>query len=300
MDIVTHAMMGTIVASPFLQSQPEAAAAFMFGSVVPDLDAFSRVFGRRAFLESHQTYSHAYPVIAMIGLAALGLREALDVFAPWAPLAFALGMAFHTTLDWTNTYGITLFAPFTRKRFCREWVFFIDSVVLVACGVALTAIGLSMSRGEAPSMLPAAAFSVSMLLYWILKVFLRRRAMAASPQGTLSLLPSALIPWEYLGCARQGEEIVTFCVSALSGARYGEETYPILDADHASVLDGLAEVQAMRALSPAYHLVEAKPGAQGTSLVCRDLRTRNFGAKFGQLNVEVDAGGKVQGLVFHV
>jgi hypothetical protein len=42
MDIVTHAMMGAIAASPFLQSHPEAAAAFMFGSVAPDLDAFSR------------------------------------------------------------------------------------------------------------------------------------------------------------------------------------------------------------------------------------------------------------------
>ena len=118
MDIVTHAMMGTIVASPFLQSHPEAAAAFMFGSVVPDLDAFSRVFGRRAFLKVHQTYSHAFPVIVAVGLAAWGLREATDVFAPWAPLAFSLGMAFHATLDWTNTYGITLFAPFTTKRFC--------------------------------------------------------------------------------------------------------------------------------------------------------------------------------------
>ncbi len=44
MDIVTHAMMGTIAASPFLESHPEVATAFMFGSVLPDLDVLSRVF----------------------------------------------------------------------------------------------------------------------------------------------------------------------------------------------------------------------------------------------------------------
>ncbi len=132
MDIVTHAMMGTIAASPFLESHPEAATAFVFGSVLPDLDVLSRLFGRRAFLRYHQTTSHALPVIAAIGLVGcVGLWLWGSAY-PYAALALALGMAFHSLLDWTNTYGITLLAPFTRRRFCREWVFFIDGVVL-AC-----------------------------------------------------------------------------------------------------------------------------------------------------------------------
>ena len=93
MDIVTHAMMGAIAASPFLQSHPEAAVAFVFGSVAPDLDAFSRVFGRRAFLSAHQTWSHSLPVIAVIGLVGWVLREGCGVYAPWAPLAFALPLS---------------------------------------------------------------------------------------------------------------------------------------------------------------------------------------------------------------
>ena len=48
MDIVTHGMMGIVLASPFAASEPAAAGAFMLGSVFPDLDAFSRVFGKRA------------------------------------------------------------------------------------------------------------------------------------------------------------------------------------------------------------------------------------------------------------
>lgn len=46
--------------------------------------------------------------------------------------------------------------------------------------------------------------------------------------------------------------------------------------------------------------MSATPGDHGTSLLCRDLRTRNFGANFGQLDLELDAEGTVQKLVFHV
>lgn len=299
MDIVTHGMMGTIVAAPFFAAYPEAAAAFMFGSVAPDLDAFSRVFGRRAFLKSHQTYSHAFPVIVAIGLVALAAREVGGVWAPWAPLGLALGMAFHTTLDWTNTYGITLFAPFSKKRFCTEWVFFIDSVVLVACAAALSGMAASSSGGEV-GFVPSAAFVVSMALYWPIKIALRRRAWARCPEGTLSLLPSALVPWRYYGCSRQGTEIVAFTVDALSGAVSDEQRLSILDSDYEQTLEAVAEFQAMRELSPAYHLIETTETAEGVSLVCRDLRTRNFSTRFGQLDVDLDAGGKVCRLEFHV
>ncbi len=40
-------------------------------------------------------------------------------------------MVFHSLLDYSNTYGITLLAPFSAKRFCGEWVFFIDVPVIV-------------------------------------------------------------------------------------------------------------------------------------------------------------------------
>jgi membrane-bound metal-dependent hydrolase YbcI (DUF457 family) len=299
-DIVTHGMMGVIVASPFAATHPEAAAAFMFGSVAPDLDAFTRVFGRQAFMRAHQTYSHAYPVIALIGLAAWGAREAFGVYAPWAPLAFALGMAFHSTLDWTNTYGIALLAPFSRRRFCREWVFFIDSVVVSASVALLVLVGLRLSRGDPTGWQPQAAYGVTMLAYWVLKAALRRRAWARCPEGTVSLLPSALVPWRYLGCAQQEDGVLTFAVDALTGEVSAEERHAILDQDFAATLEALAEWRAMRALSPAYHVVSAEPGDAGTKLLCRDLRTRNFSTRFGQLEVELDAAGAVVKREFHV
>ncbi len=55
MDVVTHALIGLIGASPFAVSHPVAASCFALGAVAPDLDALSRLFGKRAFMRAHQT-----------------------------------------------------------------------------------------------------------------------------------------------------------------------------------------------------------------------------------------------------
>ena len=52
MDVVMHATMGAVMASPWLDSHPLAAGAFVFGSVAPDLDSFSRLAGKRAAILS--------------------------------------------------------------------------------------------------------------------------------------------------------------------------------------------------------------------------------------------------------
>ena len=50
MDIVTHTMTGTILASPFFQTAPLTASCFILGSAIPDLDVLSRLGGKTTFL----------------------------------------------------------------------------------------------------------------------------------------------------------------------------------------------------------------------------------------------------------
>lgn len=70
MEIITHAGIGLIAAAPMLNSRPELALGLVAGSVLPDLDALARVFGKRAFLRSHQTWSHAIPVQGAVSVLA--------------------------------------------------------------------------------------------------------------------------------------------------------------------------------------------------------------------------------------
>ncbi len=143
-------------------------------------------------------------------------------------------------------------------------------------------------------------YGVVMIAYWLSKIGLRRRCLRRCPDDTLSLLPSALVPWHYLGCAREGTSVKVFGVNGFSGEISDEETIAVLDAEHTHVLEDLPEYRAMRELSPAYHLVSRETNGEGTKLVCRDLRTRNFKTRFGQLDLELTPAGTVENLVFHV
>lgn len=300
MDIVTHGMMGVIVASPFMAEQPVAAGLFMMGSVVPDLDAFSRVLGKRAFLRIHQTYSHAIPVIAALGAVCWAALTASGVDAPLGAPALALGMLFHSALDVTNTYGIRLLAPFSPRRFCTEWVFFIDAFVIAATIPTLAWVSWRLiETGEAGGKVQA-AYGGTMALYWLVKVALRRRAARLGPPGSLALLPSALVPWEYFGCSREGPQVRLFRVNALTGAVLDDRRVDIHDDAWLDRIRDIPEVRVMRELSPAYHIVAVTPGGEGTELVCKDLRTRNFNTRFGEIHLVLDGAGSPRRVVFHV
>ena len=304
MDIVTHGMMGVVLASPIAPRHPIAASAFLLGAVLPDLDALSRLLGRRAFLAWHQTFSHSVPVILALGAALWAGLALAGVDAPLAPPALVLGMLLHGALDVTNTYGIMLLAPFSRRRFCTEWIFFIDAFVIAWTAPHLVLVLPAWAgRTDGGWATTVAAYVAGLVLYGLAKMALRRRAGRLAPAGTMALLPSALLPWRFLGCARNGERMRLFRLNGATGTVEEEGDVALLDAKWLDTLEGVPEFRTMRELSPAYHVVEASPpdGDDGpVRLVCRDLRTRNFRTRFGELELTLGPGGAVLEKVFHV
>lgn len=286
MDIVTHAAAGIVLASPFLPEHPLAASGFILGSALPDLDSLSRLAGQRVFLRVHQGWTHALPVAAAIGVAGLVLHLPLFV-------GVALGMALHSLLDYTNTYGTSLLWPVRKQRYCREWIFFIDVVVLVAVFAALAFVALEWQSSTAA---PALAFGVFFLGYLAVRILLRRRAFRIAPAGTTSLIPSAVVPWRFLGLA--GSE--TFVLDAIRGRISNRRAHPILDERWRDTAMKIEEFRTMAELSSGYHVVAADADPDGTRLLCRDLRTRNFATKFGDLEILIPHNGAPQVLEFHV
>ncbi len=238
MDIVTHGMMGVVIAAPFMADYPEASIAFMMGSAAPDLDAMSRIAGRRSFLKFHQTYSHAFPVIAAIAAAAYVVSAALGFPGHHVALGLALGMCFHSVLDFSNTYGITLLAPFSDKRFCREWVFFIDLPVIAVTVAALYVIYSELARAKMPGLGLAYAYVAFLFVYWMVRIVLRRRAGRLAPEGTVSLLPTAFIPWKFIGARPLDGEVHLFDSSAVRGRLSRETLQKIHDGPYATILEG--------------------------------------------------------------
>ena len=132
-------------------------------------------------------------------------------------LGLALGMCFHSVLDFSNTYGITLLAPFSDKRFCREWVFFIDLPVIAVTVAALYVIYSELARAKMPGLGLAYAYVAFLFVYWMVRIVLRRRAGRLAPEGTVSLLPTAFIPWKFIGARPLDGEVHLFDLSAVRG-----------------------------------------------------------------------------------
>lgn len=295
MDIVTHAMAGTILASPLLPIAPLSASFFVLGSVLPDADALSRLFGKVAFLRWHQTFTHSLPVICAVTVLFWPSPGWLGVQEAWAPAALGAGMLLHALMDATNTYGVALLAPVGRKRYCTEWVFFIDGIV-IAFSILCLVLALILVGCDQSSSLVTASYGCFLLGYWLL----HRRAVRMAPDSTRSLIPSAVIPWRFFGFAAQGDGVCLFELNAIHGAITKRATRKTFDSKYELRLNRVVEYRMMRELSSGYCTVEASEQNRTTKLVCRDLRTRNFGGQFGQLELSLDADGKVERKVLHV
>src|SRR5215468_216664 len=124
MDIVTHAGVGLVAASPFLADRPELAVGIVAGSVLPDLDALCRLQSKTAFLRAHQTWSHALPVQLTLSAGTAFIAALLGWRGIEVGMGLFAGFVGHSLLDLTNTYGVAWLTPFSRRRFCLEWVFF--------------------------------------------------------------------------------------------------------------------------------------------------------------------------------
>ncbi len=299
MDIVTHAGIGLIAAIPVLDSHPELALGLVAGSVLPDLDALSRIFGKRAYLRSHQTWSHALLAQVVVSVLAGLLANVGGADGLLLGVGLFVGLTIHTLLDFCNTLGVTLLAPFSHKRFCLEWVFFIDVIVLwltfAATGITLW---LFYRHGDVPAYY-AGIFLGTLAIYVVAKGVLRRRAAAAAPEA-ITLMPSALWPWRFFGLVESGNCIRHFQINAITGRREALANSEILDDAYAGLLAEVPEFMLMRELSPAYHVVSTNKTDAGEVVACRDLRTRNFKTTFGDLEILLDANKRVIRTTFHV
>ncbi len=127
MDIVHHLAIGGIGAAALASHDQELAGlAFLVASVFPDLDVAFMAAGKRAYLKNHQGPTHSLilsPLFAtLITFPLVGLLAADGpVF-----LSSLGGLWIHIALDLSNTFGIALLWPLSKKRYCLDAVFFVD------------------------------------------------------------------------------------------------------------------------------------------------------------------------------
>lgn len=294
MDILTHAAIGIIAAGAFIET-PELALGILAGSVAPDLDVLSRLFGKRAMLHCHQTASHSVFTLTLVA----GLL-AVTPLGTAAAVGFLAGGLLHVLMDYTNTLGVTLLWPVNKRRMQVGWVFFIDAWVMAVTlsGAVLTVFSIIVSSHSSWDI--ALVVVIMLGAYWFWKRWLLTKAKSLANAGSVSIIPSAFLPWQFYVCSKLEDQVSVTLLNVFSGAEKSVSATTIFDAEENIILTSLPEWRLMRELSPAYHAVSRAPSSTGRIISCRDLRIRNFKSTYGDLDVHVDATGAVIKTVFHV
>ena len=174
MDIVHHALIGV---AGFQSAANEElfplGAAFLLGSVFPDLDVAFMALGKRFYLKNHQALTHSLPLSPLYALLLASPLFLLEGFSWSLILAALLGLWLHIALDWSNTFRLAPFAPFSYRRYSLDAIFFIDSVALT-----LTAGFYLLYNTVAAEPWVSALYGGSFLIYVLLKLGLQRRVKA--------------------------------------------------------------------------------------------------------------------------
>lgn len=126
---------------------PRAGLLLMLAANAPDIDIVSWAGGSLTYLEYHRWITHSLVAMPVMALFAAGLAR---LFArgrpfPWlaAVLVGLVGVASHLLLDWTNVYGIRMFAPFSSAWLRLDithivdlwiWLVLLTAVVAPALG----------------------------------------------------------------------------------------------------------------------------------------------------------------------
>lgn len=288
MDIVHHAFIGGVGRVALSSQQQELAGlGFLAGSVVPDLDVAFMAGGKRFYLKRHQGPTHSLP-LAPLYAAILASILALEVGWQWAFfLGVLAGLVVHVTLDWFNTFGIQLLWPFSRRRFCLDAVFFIDSVAWTLTALYFAATTL----GNVPAGPAAVVYASLFAAYCVAKRFLQRRVRRRL--GADVAIPSAWNPFAFFIFARRDGVYETALYDALADRTSDVRRVPATAADIEALAQASPVYRDMRAVLRALNITEVERTPEGTRLVARDLAVRNFGGRFGRTELRFDAQGRL-------
>jgi inner membrane protein len=171
-----------------------ATLALIIGSNLPDIDSISRFDSSATYLKYHRGITHSFPGVIVLGAALaavvyfLGRRARPKKTGPavdarWLLVCCLLATTSHLLLDFTNSYGVRPFLPFSGRWYAWDVMFIVDPVLLtlLAVGLGLPWLFRLVSEevgARKPSYQRGAIFALCWLvLLWGLRDFAHRRVL---------------------------------------------------------------------------------------------------------------------------
>jgi inner membrane protein len=145
MDVGTHVLASfALTRAAFPRAPRSVLPIALAAGVIADLDEISAAFGPVAYLNWHRTYTHSLLTAILL---AVFLALSYRFFAPQhlrSPFSFIaifaltlLAQCLHLLLDACQPDGVLLFWPFSAARIAKDWLTFVDPVILAVLVVAI-------------------------------------------------------------------------------------------------------------------------------------------------------------------
>jgi inner membrane protein len=250
LEPVTHFLFGAAMGRAGLNRKTALATATLtLAAEAPDLDVLSR-FGGSAFgMNHHRGFTHSFLGVPLVAAAVVGFiyvlwrlrgRKTRDPNLPvrWGLLfgfACLAGLS-HILLDFTTSYGVRPFWPFSERWYSWDIIFIVEPVLLVVLVLGLIVPALfslineeigagNKGRGAKPRGRLAATLALAAVFaYWGLSDYEHRRAIAAlesrNYQGADALrvgaFPYMTNPFRWYGVAETRNFFATTDVDSLT------------------------------------------------------------------------------------
>jgi inner membrane protein len=145
MDVGTHVLTSfALTRAAFPRAPRSVLPIALAAGAIADLDEISAVFGPAAYLNWHRTYTHSLLTAILLAVllallyrfvASQKLRSQFSFVAIFV-LTF-LAQCLHLLLDHCQPDGVLLFWPFSAARIAKDWLTFVDPVILAVLVAAI-------------------------------------------------------------------------------------------------------------------------------------------------------------------
>jgi inner membrane protein len=248
MDNLTHTLTGIAISQTGLNRKTRfATLTLILAANAPDIDVLAGLKGSIAYLKYHRGIAHSFVGIVALAFIIWGVvcwlgKRAKPKLGPplnprWLLLAALLGTGSHLLLDFTNSYGVRPFLPFSGRWYAWDIMFILDPLLLsiLILGLALPWLLRLVSEevgGSRSRLLPGAVFCLcAMVALWGVREFAHRRALSIldshNYSGELpkrfSAFPNMVNPLNWIGVVETDSAFHIVAVNALDSNGTPEE-----------------------------------------------------------------------------
>ncbi len=322
MDNLTHTLTAVALSHAGLHRKTRFATLTLIAAAnLPDLDIVSRFWGSVTYLKYHRGLTHS-----ILGVSLLALLLALAVYyigrkakpkpgpptsLPWLVILAWIGTASHLLMDFTNSYGVRPFLPFSSRWYAWDIMFIFDPLLLLflCLGLGLpTLLRLVSEEVGASRSRPAwgAVFSLCALVsLWGLRDLAHRRVLGFLETHTYSeqdprrvgAFPSPLNPFEWMGVVETDSAYDVLPANALDNDVDPQSGQQFHKPDPSPAIDAALKTRTGRIFMDfaRFPWTVSEENEEGFDLQIRDLRFySNYGGRGFLAEIELDKALRVR------